>query len=166
MMQSLLPTRAPRAPRAPQPRRSRRDRRDRRCRASRSLITGIILANVSSMVWLVRCLVRGTAQGHQPNRLLLYGAGIWLVNLIGFALWYRNLDSRGPQAHFQFPQPSDDWGPAFADYLYLSFTNSTAFSPTDALPLSRPAKLTMMFQAVISWVTLALVIARAVNILT
>ena len=61
---------------------------------------------------------------------------------------------------------SRDWEPAFLDYLYLSFTNATAFSPTDTLPLSRWAKLTMMFQSGISLVTVALVVARAVNIFT
>ncbi len=76
-----------------------------------------------------------------------------------------------PYADFQFPQMNTPeltppgWGPQFADYLYLSFTNATAFSPTDVLPLARWAKLTMLGQAAVSLVLGVLVIARAVNIL-
>jgi uncharacterized membrane protein len=69
-------------------------------------------------------------------------------------------------AQMQSPELADpNWEPAFVDYLYLSFTNATAFSPTDVLPLSRWAKMTMLAQSLVSLVTVALVIARAVNIL-
>ena len=76
-----------------------------------------------------------------------------------------------PYPDFQFVQMTNpelaprDWEPAFADYLYLAFTNASAFSPTDVMPLSRWAKLAMALQSVISIVTVALIVARAVNIL-
>ena len=112
--------------------------------------------------------------------LLFNGGAVWLTNVIVFALWYWEADRGGPAARanarheypdFLFAQMTApemaprDWEPRFLDYLYLSFTNATAFSPTDTLPLSRWAKLTMMAQSAVSLVTVALVIARAVNIL-
>jgi uncharacterized membrane protein len=123
--------------------------------------------------------VQGT-EGQDAGPLLITGAAIWLTNVIVFSLWYWELDRGGPvarahatRAHpdFLFAQMQNpelapsDWEPGFADYLYLSFTNATAFSPTDVLPLSRWAKLTMMLQSAVSLATVALVIARAVNIL-
>ena len=128
---------------------------------------------------LIVGLVRGT-EGQTAGPLLLTGGAIWLTNVIVFALWYWELDRGGPAARAVAPRPHpdflfaqmqspelapDDWEPQFADYLYLSFTNATAFSPTDVLPLSRWAKLTMMLHSLISLATVALVIARAVNIL-
>jgi uncharacterized membrane protein len=139
-------------------------------RPSLILIAAIILANAWSVGRLVAGLVAGT-EGHRAGPLLVTGAGIWLLNVVGFALWYSRLDRGGPYPHFLFPQMESpdlarvDWEPTFADYLYLSFTNATAFSPTDVVPLSSWAKLTMMLQAVISLVTVILVIARAVSIL-
>jgi hypothetical protein len=112
--------------------------------------------------------------------LLITGGAIWLTNVIIFALWYWELDRGGPVARalavkqypdFQFPQmvspdmAPPDWEPMFADYLYLGFTNAAAFSPTDVMPLSRWAKMAMTLQSAISIVTVALVVARAVNIL-
>ncbi len=96
-----------------------------------------------------------------------------------FALWFWEYDRGGPAARAHgtadmpdllFPQLTDEhmaskWEPIFLDYLYVSFTNSTAFSPTDTLPLSRWAKLLFALQAAISLVTVALIAARAVNIL-
>ena len=145
------------------------------------LIIVMSTANAGSAARLVTHLVRGT--NHQdPASLLLTGAAIWVVNVIVFSLWYWELDRGGPvaRAHdmrhgrfdFVFTQmqlPPElapmDWEPMFVDYLYLSFTNATAFSPTDTLPLSRWAKLTMMLQSAVSLLTVALVIARAVNVL-
>ena len=95
-------------------------------------------------------------------------------------MWYWNLDRGGPAARAEasnrhpdllFPQMTapelspPDWQPEFFDYLYLSFTNAAAFSPTDTMPLARWAKLAMMLQAMVSLGTVVLVIARAVNIL-
>ena len=111
--------------------------------------------------------------------LLLGGAEIWVTNTIIFALWYWEYDRGGPagralaltdQPDLLFPQMTDDhlardWEPMFVDYLYVSFTNSTAFSPTDTMPLSRWLKLLFALQSGISLVTVALIAARAVNIL-
>ena len=147
--------------------------------ASMSLIVVISMANAGSAGRLVVHLVAGTDQ-QSPTSLLLTGAAIWLTNVIVFSLWYWELDRGGPVSRaesrmhhldFAFPQMQNpdlapmDWEPMFVDYLYLSFTNATAFSPTDTLPFTRWAKLTMMLQSAISLVTVALVIARAVNIL-
>ena len=139
----------------------------------------ISLANAYSVARLVYDLVQGT-EGSNPGQLLVTGGTIWLVNVIVFALWYWEFDRGGPVARangvrpypdFQFVQmvspnlAPPSWEPAFSDYLYLSFTNATAFSPTDTMPLSRWAKLGMTIQASVSILTVALVVARAVNIL-
>jgi hypothetical protein len=123
--------------------------------------------------------VRDTAKLTAPE-LIVTGGAIWLTNVIVFGLWYWEFDRGGPVARvhathlypdFQFVQmvspemAPPEWEPAFGDYLYLSFTNAAAFSPTDVMPLSRWAKMAMLLQSVISIVTVALVIARAVNIL-
>jgi hypothetical protein len=145
------------------------------------LVSAASFAVAWSAVTLVWQLVHGTgAADLRAIPLLLNGGSIWLTNVIVFALWYWELDRGGPAARatarvvhpdFLFSQMTvpelvdRDWEPAFVDYLYLSFTNATAFSPTDTLPLSRWAKLAMMFQSAISLVTVALVVARAVNIL-
>ncbi len=135
-------------------------------------------ATAWSAARLIYGLVHGSA-GEDAQHLLLTGAAIWLTNVIVFALWYWEIDRGGPAARanarrswpdFLFAQMAvpdlaqRDWEPAFVDYLYLSFTNATAFSPTDTLPLSRWAKLAMMFQSAVSLATVALVVARAVNI--
>jgi uncharacterized membrane protein len=143
-------------------------------------LTGLLsLANAYSAILLIRGLVAGT-EGTDAGALLSTGAAIWLTNIIAFAVWYWQFDRGGPAARaharrvlpdFQFVQMQNpdlahpDWEPQFLDYLYLSFTNATAFSPTDVMPLSRWAKLTMLGQSLVSLLTLALVIARAVNIL-
>ncbi|WP_406480563.1 hypothetical protein [Streptomyces sp. NBC_01615] len=144
-----------------------------------ALICVISLANGWAADQLVAGLVNGT-EGKDAGPLLLTGGGIWLTNVIVFALWYWEWDRGGPMAravgHHQFAdflfvqmQSPDtappDWEPAFLDYLYLSFTNSTAFSPTDVMPLSRWAKMLMMLQSSVSLVIVVLVVARAVNIL-
>jgi hypothetical protein len=137
------------------------------------------LANAWSVGRLVAGLVQGT-EGSSAGPLLVTGGAIWLTNVIIFGLWYWEFDRGGPVARanairmypdFQFVQMASpqlappDWEPAFSDYLYLSFTNAAAFSPTDTMPLSRWAKMGMTAQASISIVTIALVVARAVNIL-
>nr|WP_165960790.1 DUF1345 domain-containing protein [Actinocrispum wychmicini] len=147
--------------------------------ASLTLIAVISVANAWSAGTLVVGLTQGRF-GEDAGPLLMTGAAIWLTNVIVFALWYWEFDRGGPVARalarkplpdFQFVQMQSpelahpDWEPAFMDYLYLSFTNATAFSPTDVLPLSRWAKATMLLQSAISLVTVALVIARAVNVL-
>ncbi|MGE5829343.1 MAG: hypothetical protein ACM30G_13450 [Micromonosporaceae bacterium] len=112
--------------------------------------------------------------------LLLHGATVWFTNVIVFALWYWEADRGGPaaRANGRRPYPDflfaemtvpqlvpTDWEPTFVDYFFLSFTNATAFSPTDTIPLTSWAKLTMTAQATVSLVTVALVVSRAVNIL-
>jgi hypothetical protein len=150
----------------------------------------ISLANAGEVVELVLELARGPGPGNphpmlsNAAALLVTGGAIWLTNVIVFALWYWEFDQGGPVARalasgkrppdFLFPQMSltddphlvpKDWEAAFSDYLYVAFTNATAFSPTDTMPMSRWAKLAMALQAAVSLVTAALVIARAVNIL-
>jgi uncharacterized membrane protein len=147
--------------------------------ASLALTAILSLANAWSAALLVTGLIGGR-EGEDAAALLSTGAAIWLTNIIAFALWYWQLDRGGPAARtharrqlpdFQFVQMQSpelghpDWEPGFVDYLYLSFTNATAFSPTDTMPLSRWAKLTMLVQSLVSLATIGLVIARAVNIL-
>jgi hypothetical protein len=144
-----------------------------------SLAALLSLANAWSVAQLIIGLVNGT-MGNTAGPLLVTGGSIWLTNVIVWGLWYWEFDRGGPVARanadrmypdFQFAQMATpqlappDWEPAFADYLYLSFTNAAAFSPTDVLPLSRWAKMGMTAQATVSIVTVALVVARAVNIL-
>jgi uncharacterized membrane protein len=147
--------------------------------ASLTLIAVLSVANAASASRLILDLVN--ARGiRDPATLLLTGAAIWLTNILVFALWYWEFDRGGPAERavasnpypdFLFPQMSSpelapqDWEPEFVDYFYTSFTNATAFSPTDVMPMSRWAKLTMLVQSAISLVTVVLVIARAVNIL-
>jgi uncharacterized membrane protein len=147
--------------------------------ASIVLIALITFANVISAVLLIRAILDGQAGGSAAP-LFGTGASIWATNVIAFGLWYWEFDRGGPvqRAHgtlrhpdLMFPQmvspqlASPEWEPHFVDYLYLAFTNATAFSPTDVMPLARWAKLTMLLQAVVSLAVGALVIARAVNIL-
>jgi uncharacterized membrane protein len=159
---------------------ARLERRSRALRiASLSLIAVMSLSNIASGGRLIVDLVR--AEGiKDPTQLLLTGAAIWLTNVIVFGLWYWEFDRGGPVERaagakpypdFAFPQMTNpelapvDWEPGFVDYLYVSFTNAMAFSPTDVMPMTRWAKLTMLTQSAISVITVVLVIARAVNIL-
>jgi hypothetical protein len=142
------------------------------------LIGLISVANCWSLIQLVRGLLAARA-GEEPGPLLASGGAIWLTNVIAFALWYWEFDRGGPVARaqarrvlpdFQFVQMDnpalahDDWEPTFVDYFYLSFTNATAFSPTDVMPLSRWAKMLMLTQSAVSLVTFAVVISRAVSL--
>jgi hypothetical protein len=143
----------------------------------------VVTAALLWSVWLlVSSLPRHTLT---PLALLRSAAALWITNVLVFASWYWRLDAGGPHARnlnachtkgdFLFPQmtlapgsqkPLDPaWTPGFVDYLFLAFNTSTAFSPTDSPVLSRWAKMAMMVQSSISLVTLALLAARAVNIL-
>lgn len=152
-------------------------------RRLRTATIGLIIVSSFANAWsagrLVVHIIDRTL-GLNPARLLLTGAAIWLTNVIVFALWYWESDRGGPGVRARAGRPYPDflfaqmqspelappeWEPGFADYLFLSFTNASAFSPTDVLPLSRWAKMTMMLQAGVSLSTVALVVARAVNIL-
>lgn len=159
------------------PQRDTKGNRQRRL-AVIALIAVINLANIYSLWFLVSDLLKGgKASGVE---LLLDALRLWLTNVIVFTLWYWELDGGGPvarlhkkRAHPDFlftqmtaPQfASHTWRPVFTDYLFLSFTNASAFSPTDTLPLTPWAKILMMIQALTSLLTVALVAARAVNIL-
>jgi hypothetical protein len=145
-----------------------------------TLLTIVIMsvANSVAAIRLVRDLVEGEGI-RTPRSLLLAGAAIWLTNVIVFALVYWMFDRGGPAARFLvkgtppdllFPQQtmhreSESWEPVFFDYFYTSFTNATAFSPTDVMPLSSWAKFAMMLESSVSLVLAILVVARAVNIL-
>lgn len=142
------------------------------------LVALMSLANGASAALLIRGLLGGRLTGG-AGELLANGTGVYVTNIIAFALWYWELDRGGPLARaagarlrpdFLFPQMVNPelarvgWQPQFLDYLYVSFTNAAAFSPTDTLPLSRWAKMLMLTQSAIALMTVALVIARAVNI--
>ena len=127
-------------------------------------------------------LIQGIPQHRFPPLTLLRSAGaMWITNILVFALWYWKLDAGGPlrrersrgclDSSFLFPQmlvredADPMWSPDFVDYLFLAFNTSTAFSPTDTAVLSRWAKAGMMLQSIISLTIIALVAARAVNVL-
>jgi hypothetical protein len=148
-------------------------------RASLALTTLLSLANAWSALRLTTELIAGHA-GEDAGPLLSTGGSIWLTNIIAFALWYWQFDRGGPaaRAHARRREPDfcfvqmqnpelthPDWEPGFVDYLYLSFTNATAFSPTDTLPMTRGAKAGMALESAIALVTAALVVAKAVNAL-
>jgi uncharacterized membrane protein len=146
---------------------------------SLALIALVLAADGSSLVLLVHYLLHGgKANGRQ---LIRAGVGIWATQVLGFGLWYWEMDRGGPLARtqtdhdppdFLFPQMDNPsladgpWWPQFWDYLYLSLTNSTAFSPTDTLPLTARVKMMMAAQSVVSLATIAIVGSRAVNILS
>ncbi|MDP9116738.1 MAG: hypothetical protein M3O28_05670 [Actinomycetota bacterium] len=147
--------------------------------ASLAVVAAITLDNAISAGLLDHQILTSKASGDAIG-LLGSGAAIYLTNIIAFGIWYWELDRGGPFARsaastaypdFMFPQMSvpalapPHWEPRFADYLYVSFTNVMAFSPTDTMPLSRWAKTLMAVQSMIALSTIALVIARAVNVL-
>jgi hypothetical protein len=138
-----------------------------------------MLINLLNLAAVTHALLEG-ARGPTGKSLLIDALNIWVTNIVIFALWYWNIDRGGaiarssrktPKPDFLFPQMlgtgdrNPTWSPGFVDYIYVSFTNATAFSPTDTMPLSRRAKGLMMIQAAASLLTVGLVAARAVNIL-
>lgn len=144
-----------------------------------SLLGVASLANAVSAVTLVVVIVSGSP-ALTAQEVLLDGGTIWATNVIVFGLWYWELDRGGPRARanaerrhpdFLFPEMTNpgvadaDWEPYVVDYLYVAFTNATAFSPTDTVPFSRWSKLMMTAQSMVSLMVGALVIARAVNAL-
>jgi uncharacterized membrane protein len=156
-----------------------------------SLIAVLNFYNMMSVILLVNDLVNPHAKHHGVTAadLLRSGGLIWSTNVIVFALWFWEIDEGGSElrddasvrvtdaeADFLFPQimllqskakcVPHTWRPMFLDYLYLSFTNALAFSPTDVMPLTRIAKVLMLVESLISFVTVALILARSVNILS
>ena len=150
-----------------------------RRRVAIGMIGLVSAANIASLALLShRLLHGGNANGHA---LILSGVVLWCTNVLLFGLWYWEVDRGGPAARatedqgfpdFMFVQMDKTqfapkgWRPQLIDYLYLSFTNATAFSPTDTMPLTPIAKWLMSGQALASLVTVGLVVARAVNILS
>ena len=145
------------------------------------LVSVLVLATLWSTGQLIDDLIHGGPETNSANELLAAGTAVWFSNIIAFALLYWEVDGGGAAARahqipdhadFAFPQQSNprlarpNWRPLFVDYLYLGFTNATAFSPTDVMPLAPWAKLTMAVQSFISIAILGLVIARAVNVFT
>lgn len=152
-----------------------------------NLICGFVLSSVvtGALIWSLAMLIAGLpAKRENPTELLRAAVALWISNVLVFASWYWRLDAGGPhrrdlrESHvegaFLFPQMSlppnvrsayKTWKPEFVDYLFLAFNTSTAFSPTDVPVLSRWAKVLMMIQSVISLGTIAILAARAVNIL-
>ena len=156
---------------------------DRRSNLLRRLMLALVvvmtLDNIAAVVELIKAILEDDPK-ETATVLLGTGAAIWLTNIIAFSLWYWLLDRGGPAeraagsgqapsfvfGEMQNPAYVDDgWVPVYVDYLYLTFTNAAAFSPTDTLPIQRWAKLTMMVQGALSLVIAVMIIARAVNIL-
>jgi hypothetical protein len=146
------------------------------------LLTALVtITNFEALAAVMRALLYEGAKGATGQSLLLDALNIWFTNIVVFALWFWNLDHGGPAMRglvterapdFLFPQMTaanadgpEPWTPGFIDYFYVSFTNATAFSPTDTMPLSARSKLLMMVEAGASLLTVGLVAARAVNVL-
>ncbi len=152
----------------------------RRRRVALAMIAFVSAANVYSLTALSKYLLHHSNKIVSGDKLLVAGVVIWLTNFLIFGLWYWELDRGGPGKRAMgsdeppdllFPQMSDDrieprdWRPKFIDYLYVSLTNATAFSPTDTMPLTPMAKSVMGVQSLVSLVTIGLIVSRAVNIL-
>jgi hypothetical protein len=136
---------------------------------------------VATALWatalLIADLIEGTGESRDPGRLLASAALVWVGNNMAFGLLYWLIDGGGPIARsrratpvdFAFPQHTNPelapsgWRPVFLDYVHLGFTNATAFSPTDVMPLTHRAKFAMLVQATIALALFGLVVARAVN---
>lgn len=157
------------------------DRDSRWLRVLTGTLIGVISAvNASAAVRLVIGIIDNAQFSNDANILLACGGAIWLTNVLTFGLWYWDLDrggaaararGQGHQVAFVFPEMAHaeyvgaDWYPKFMDYLHLSFTTATAFSPTDVSAIRPWAKLMMMAEEAISLVVAVLVVSRAVNIL-
>jgi uncharacterized membrane protein len=154
------------------------DEHPRRRRIALGLTAFVSAANIFSLGALTHYLLHHNVSNGRS--LIVAGVLIWLTNLLIFGLWFWEIDRGGPGRRasgrdgppdFLFPQMSDDrieprdWRPKFFDYLYVSLTNNTAFSPTDTMPLTPMAKTIMGVQSLVSLVTIGLIVSRAVNIL-
>ncbi|MFE5809501.1 hypothetical protein [Streptomyces sp. NPDC056491] len=156
----------------------------RRSTVLRSVAVALVVVLVGSAIWstvqLIDDLIHGGHETNSANALLLAGGSVWASTVLAFSLLYFELDSGGPaaRAHHMPPTPAlafpqqlspelnaPHWRPHYIDYLYLGFTNSTALSPTDVMPLAPWAKSVMTLQSILSLMILGLVVARAVNVL-
>jgi len=161
-----------------------RARSSRRVAAVRALSLALVVVLVAEAAGitarLIADLLEGGPETSSATDLISVGFGVWLYTILAFAFLYWVIDGGGPDSRLwappQYPQLAfpeqlnpvvapPGWRPQFLDYLYLGFTNATAFSPTDVMPLARWAKAAMTIQAAGSLAILGLVIARAVNIL-
>ncbi len=154
---------------------------DRRREVVIALLTLVWALNVLGVAVLVVSLVAHSRVQITGRQLLISGGAVWLTDAVAFGLAFWELDCGGPVARafattqrtpdFQFPQDEnpqlagEGWAPRLWDYFYVSLTNSIAFSPTDTMPLTRPAKALMAAESMLAAVTVLLVAARAVNIL-
>jgi hypothetical protein len=150
----------------------------RRLRRLAVIIVGVLVA---AAMWatalLIHDLIVGEGVANHADQLLATGAVIWLGNILAFSLLYWLLDGGGPIARARGPAVRDfaftqhmnhelatrDWRPVFLDYLHLGFTNATAFSPTDVMPLTHRAKYAMVVQSTVALALFGLIVARAVN---
>jgi hypothetical protein len=149
-------------------------------RISVALVVVLVFGALWATAVLIYDLIQGIGVTQDATRLLAYGALIWLGNNLAFALLYWLIDSGGPIARSQLEVPIDfaftqqmspelapaGWRPVFLDYLHLGFTNATAFSPTDVMPLTHKAKYTMLVQSTVALALFGLIVARAVNAFT
>jgi hypothetical protein len=147
---------------------------------SLTLVGTLVVAALWATVLLVDDLIRGTGVTNSPSELLASGGVVWLGNNLAFGLLYWLIDGGGPIARRELEVPVDfaftqqmspelappGWQPVFLDYLHLGFTNATAFSPTDVMPLTHRAKYTMLVQSTVALALFGLVVARAVNAFT
>jgi hypothetical protein len=161
---------------------SRLVRHDRRREIVIGLLGFVWICNVLGVIVLVASLVAHSGTHITGRQLLFSGGVVWFTDAVAFGLAFWELDCGGPVARalataprkpdFQFPQDEnvelarEGWAPRLWDYFYVALTNATAFSPTDAMPLTRPAKALMAAESTLSALTVLLVAARAVNILT
>ena len=159
-------------------------RSDKRARFMRRVAVTLVVALVVAALWatviLVYDLIKGLGVTESPSKLLASGAVTWLGNNLAFAMLYWLMDSGGPLVRLRTPEPVDfaftqhmspelaqpGWKPVFLDYLHLGFTNATAFSPTDVMPLTLRAKYTMLVQSTVALALFGLIVARAVNAFT
>ena len=152
--------------------------------ALRALSVTLVVVLVVAALWatalLIYDLIKGIGVTNSPSELLASGALVWLGNNVAFALLYWLMDAGGPIARSRSPETLVDfaftqqlspevapgWRPVFLDYLHLGFTNATAFSPTDVMPLTHRAKYTMLVQSTVALALFGLIVARAVNAFT
>jgi hypothetical protein len=157
-----------------------REERRRLHRIAEVLVGLLVAAALWSTAVLVYDLITSQGVTNDAEELLVTGGVVWLGNNLAFGLLYWLMDGGGPAARARRPVPVDfaftqhlspevappGWRPAFLDYLHLGFTNATAFSPTDVMPLTLRAKYAMLAQATVALVLFGLIVARAVNAFT